>query len=386
MAPLEMEQVATISHSAQTQCNTPVASGQTLPAGFPSVLGSPMSWLGSQYADASSYAVLLSSEDLAELQNALLQFKSLELDGDLVDRTNFPLPTLSKKLKAMQHEVYNGRGFALLRGLDVNQYSVDDLTIIYLGIQCYIGNRFGRQDKKGNMIVHIVADNSSPINANHHRHSTAPIAVADKNKTFHNEESGDVISWLTRSTAASGGKCIIASAHTIYNILAATRPDLIRVLARSDWPFALPKFHCRPVLQHHEGRMMLNFGRAALLGSASHPRPATLPALSALQVEALDAIEAVARATQLEMTTAAGDVHFVNNFAVLHRREGFVDGPAAREKRHLVRMRLRDDDLGWAVPDALRDEWAQAFGDAGAKVWHVEPMPEGFFPLRLQAN
>lgn len=131
---------------------------------------------------------------------------------------------------------------------------------------------------------------------------------------------------------------------------------------------------------------MLNFGRAALLGSASHPRPATLPALSALQVEALDAIEAVARATQLEMTTAAGDVHFVNNFAVLHRREGFVDGPAAREKRHLVRMRLRDDDLGWAVPDALRDEWAQAFGDAGAKVWHVEPMPEGFFPLRLQAN
>lgn len=70
-----MEQVATISHSAQTQCNTPVASGQTLPAGFPSVLGSPMSWLGSQYADASSYAVLLSSEDLAELQNALLQFK-----------------------------------------------------------------------------------------------------------------------------------------------------------------------------------------------------------------------------------------------------------------------------------------------------------------------
>lgn len=70
----------------------------------------------------------------------------------MVDRTNFPLPTLSKKLKAMQHEVYNGRGFALLRGLDVNQYSVDDLTIIYLGIQCYIGNRFGRQDKKGNMI------------------------------------------------------------------------------------------------------------------------------------------------------------------------------------------------------------------------------------------
>lgn len=47
------------------------------------------------------------------------------------------------------------------------------------------------------------------------------------------------MSWLTRSTAAAGGKCIIASGHTVYNVLAATKPDMIRTLARSDWPFAL---------------------------------------------------------------------------------------------------------------------------------------------------
>lgn len=58
-------------------------------------------------------------------------------------------------------------------------------------------------------------------------------------QTFHTEETGDVIGWLTRAAAATGGKCIIASSHTVYNVLAAARPDLIRVLARSDWPFAL---------------------------------------------------------------------------------------------------------------------------------------------------
>ena len=58
-------------------------------------------------------------------------------------------------------------------------------------------------------------------------------------QTFHNEESGDVVGWLTRNSAAAGGKCIIASAYTIYNTLAASRPDLVRLLARSDWPFAL---------------------------------------------------------------------------------------------------------------------------------------------------
>lgn len=58
-------------------------------------------------------------------------------------------------------------------------------------------------------------------------------------QTFHTEEAGDIVSWLTRSTASTGGKCIIASAYTVYNVLAATRPDMIRTLAGSDWPFAL---------------------------------------------------------------------------------------------------------------------------------------------------
>jgi hypothetical protein len=58
-------------------------------------------------------------------------------------------------------------------------------------------------------------------------------------QTFHNEEAGDIVSWLTRSVAASGGKCIIASAYAVYNVLAADRPDLVRALAGGDWPFAL---------------------------------------------------------------------------------------------------------------------------------------------------
>lgn len=87
----------------------------------------------------------------------------------------------------------------------------------------------------------------------HHRHSTTAIVsplvsravyhnVANhtrRQQTFHNEEAGDIVSWLTRSTAASGGKCIIASAYQIYNVLATHRPDIVRTLAKSDWPLAL---------------------------------------------------------------------------------------------------------------------------------------------------
>ncbi|RSL66787.1 hypothetical protein CEP54_003580 [Fusarium duplospermum] len=345
-----------------------------LPEGWPRVLDEAMAWTGNQFADESDYIHTLSESDLQEAENALRVFKALGLDGDLVSRDNFPLPTLGPRLDEIRRDVHDGKGFGVIRGLDPLKYSIEDLTVMYLGIQSYIANRHGRQDRKGNMLVHIVADNSSKLKAGHHRHSTSPI------------EAGDVVSWLTRSTAASGGKCIIASAYTVYNVLAASRPDMIRTLARSDWPFAIPHFQCRPVLFHHEGRVIMNFGRVALTGNAVHPRPANLPTVTPRQMEALDAIEAIAKAAQLEIGTQAGDIHFINNLAVLHRREGFVNGEAPRERRHLVRMRLRDDDFGWELPADLRQEWSAAFNQEAPKIWHLEPMPDGFFPLRSQAN
>lgn len=93
----------------------------------------------------------------------------------------------------MRNDIYQGKGFAVLRGLDAKKYSKEDMTTIYLGVQAHIANRFGRQDKKGNMLgkrgsgraqfmletnrllVHIIADDSSKQRAEHHRHSTSPI-------------------------------------------------------------------------------------------------------------------------------------------------------------------------------------------------------------------
>lgn len=130
----------------------------------------------------------------------------------------------------------------------------------------------------------------------------------------------------------------------------------------------------------------MNFGRVALTGNAVHPRSSNLPTVTPRQMEALDAIENIAKATQLEITTRPGDMHFINNLTVLHRREGFVNGEAASERRHLVRMRLRDSELGWNLPMDLRREWDDAFNKDAPKIWHIEPMPDGFFPLRSQAN
>ena len=131
---------------------------------------------------------------------------------------------------------------------------------------------------------------------------------------------------------------------------------------------------------------MINFGRTPLVGNATHPRPERLPKLTPQQLEALDAIEMIARATEMEIQTQPGDIHYINNLAVLHRRDAFVNGDDPSTKRHLIRMRLRNETLGWTIPDELKQEWSDAFEEEGERVWHVEPMPDGFFPLRLYTN
>jgi hypothetical protein len=100
----------------------------------------------------------------------------------------------------------------------------------------------------------------------------------------------------------------------------------------------------------------------------------------------LDIIETIAQATQLEIKTQPGDMHFINNLAVLHRREGFVNGEKKQNKRHLVRMRLRNAHLGWDIPAELQREWYDAFDKDSAETWHLEPMPGDAFPLRKYTN
>ncbi|KAI3329435.1 Clavaminate synthase-like protein [Xylariaceae sp. AK1471] len=350
-----------------------------LPSGYPSRISHPFAWIGADFVEETSFIYCLSVAEKLELRQAKDYFKAQELDGNQVNQDNFPLPTLGPKLQILGHDIHSGKGFHVIRGLDPDDFSVEDLTIIWLGVQAYIADQCGRQDHRGNMLVHIVADNSSEIKLGHHRHSTSAIS-------FHNEEAGDVISWLTRNTSKTGGRCILAPVYTIYNILAAHRPDIIRTLTKSDWPIALPRFQCRPLMFYHESKLMMNFGRTPLLGSATHPRPEHLPQLNDRQREALDLVEAIARAIQVEIQTRSGDMHFVNNLTILHRREGFVDGASPDEKRHLVRMRLRSSSMGWSIPKSLHHEWSDAFGEDGPKTWHLEPMPGDDFPLRKYTN
>jgi hypothetical protein len=134
----------------------------------------------------------------------------------------------------------------------------------------------------------------------------------------------------------------------------------------------IPAYHQRPILFWHNGKMILNFSRRLLTGSLNSPRTAGLPPITEAQADALDAVHFIAAKHSLAMEMQPGDFRFINNLAILHCRDAFEDGGA--DKRHLVRMWLRNEKLAWDTPTPLRMFWERVYKRRERKeqIWEVD--------------
>lgn len=342
-----------------------------VPSGWPKYLDSPLTWTGVDFPKRETYVHQLSSEEKADIEKALEYFKGLGLNGDEVSRDRFPLTILNIFLEEARRDLSHGTGFFILRGLNPENYTAEDLTVIFLGISSYISGKRGRQDETGRMLTHI-----TDCAASCSRHGLSPTEHSKIAQPFHADNACDIIGVLARSCAAHGGGSILSSSWRVYNELAATRPDIIHVLATADWPVDSfgrdPPYSRRALLHHHEGNIILSFARPPLTGHHSFPRSAGIPNLTEAQAEALDTVHFIAQSHQLITTIEAGDIRFFNNLGLLHCREPYEDKEGQR--RHLVRLWLRDETGEWPLPPSLKLSWARVFQNDGRQErWEIEP-------------
>ena len=150
----------------------------------------------------------------------------------------------------------------------------------------------------------------------------------------------------------------------------------------SKWPLLIwysfglyPPYHTKPLIHHENGKVVFSFSRRLLLGSATSPRSKDIPSLSDKQVEALNWIQLLAEQQALVVDLEAGDMLFWNNLGLLHARNEFTDSPSQR--RHFMRIWLHNDELGWAIPQAIHAPWSDAFEqENGHQSWPLEPIRE----------
>jgi hypothetical protein len=151
----------------------------------------------------------------------------LDLPLSHVCQSTFPLPALGPRLRSHSRTVHMGIGFVLLRGFPIADIDALERIILFVGVSSYIGNIRARQDPGGAAISHIT-------DLTHvHKSAIGNPAFTAGRQAMHTDP-GPVIGMLCLDVAAEGGQSIIASSSTIYNRLAATRPDLLRTLSE-DW-------------------------------------------------------------------------------------------------------------------------------------------------------
>jgi len=338
---------------------------KSVPEGWPARLEGALVWSAHDFQDENEYVYFLTTADKAEIREALEYFHEQNLDGNQVSRETFPLPVLGKQLDAICVEVYEGRGFAIVRGLEPDDYVVEDLTVIYLGISSYIGERRGKQDQRGSMLMHVIRRNDERD------------GQYSADKPFHTDTVTDCLCLFTQSLAAAGGRSAIASSWTVYNELARTRPDLIHVLSNPNWPFDTfgrsPPFYKRALMYYKKGKLITSFSRRLLVGHEPFDsRTPGIPGLTEAQAEALDAVHFAAKRHEIKPRMEKGDLRFINNMGILHRREAFENN--ATNSRHLVRIWLNNEMMCWKLPRDLRIAWARVFEDKDREEnWDIQP-------------
>lgn len=117
------------------------------------------------------------------------------------------------------------------------------------------------------------------------------------------------------------------------------------------------------------------------------PGDAAIPELTQIQEEALNIFNIVATKNGLRINSEPGDLIFVNNWALLHARDSYTDDVSVKSSRHLVRLWLRNSELGWAIPANMKVPWDAAFGyytemndKHGKEIWKAGRLVEKKYP------
>lgn len=306
----------------------------TLP--FEPITG-PSAWYGAELAQSTSWIETLAAGEIAEIDAAIATFRASGLPLQSVSEQSFPLPTLKPRLKKLLHELLEGRGFFMLRGLPVERYDIETAAIAYLGIGCHFGS-LRSSNAKGHLLGHVKDVGADIKDGNTRFYQT------NRRLEYHTD-SADIVGLLCLQTAKSGGESFIASSMSVYNEILQRRPDLLPAAflpfptdRRGEVPTGMQPWFEIPIFNRYEGLLSAIYLRH-YIEEAQRRFPAA-PRLTPEQYAVMDLIDALVNdpAIHLQMAFLPGDMQFLHNHQILHSRNDFENWPEAERHRHLLRL------------------------------------------------
>jgi hypothetical protein len=111
---------------------------------FAAPIGHPSAWTVADFRSPADYSVELDAAQLGDIAAAVRRMKAAGIGLAGLQREHFEVPSLRPVVEEIRRQPEDGRGFVLLRRLPIEDYSKDDLGLIFWGIGTHLPRLKGK--------------------------------------------------------------------------------------------------------------------------------------------------------------------------------------------------------------------------------------------------
>ena len=254
-------------------------------------LTGPQVWYGPDMAARTDWIRPLTPAEIAELEAAVTRLDATGIDIAAIGPQHLQSPGLQPLVEEIRAAVLHGRGFLLVRGVPVQQWSVRQCAIAYFGLGTLLGEPVS-QNAMGHILGHVKDIGADYARPEHRGYQTSA-------RLPYHCDSSDIVALLCLKPSKAGGKSSLVSSWTLFNEMLRRHPDLLSELLkpafrdrRGEVPegaepwYAVPVFNPTP-----DGGMVATYVRSAMKKAQRFPEvPRLTPELEA----ACDALDALA--------------------------------------------------------------------------------------------
>ncbi|HXJ84071.1 MAG TPA: TauD/TfdA family dioxygenase [Candidatus Methylomirabilis sp.] len=304
---------------------------------------SPAAWTGATAARDEGW-LPLDRDCLAEIENVAGTLRANPLPVLALSAAGFDLPHCRRAAARVKTALEQGPGFVIVDRLPLDRLRRDEAVAVFWLLSSLIARPVAQ--KWDGTMVYDVRDRGRPPG-----NGVRP-DITNAELSFHTDNSYNLcppehVGLLCLQPAMEGGVSRIVSLLAAHNVMLERHPDLLPRLYRS-FIFDRQREHApddamvidHPLFELDGGRLTGRLSRFQVMNGQAL---AGVP-LDAAGIAALDALEDVM--SRPDMTVdfhfEAGQMQFLNNRCIAHKRSAFRDWPEPERKRHLVRLWLRD--------------------------------------------
>jgi len=312
----------------------------------PRILEPAVEWRHDDVRDPATYTELLDAAELEELDAALRTAKAKSENFLDIGKGDFPLGAVAQRLRRIENDLINGRGFVVIRGLPRERYDNDELCLLYWGIGAHLGKPWA-QNKHGHVLGDVSDQGKDIKDPTARGNELGSVALP-----YHSDGS-DLIGLMCLQKSQEGGVSTVCNALAIHNDMVRQAPELAAELYkpqpydfRGEQAGGRKPYYMVPVFTEWNDRLFVRYIRPYIRASQRHPES---PRITELAEQAMQRLDEMTRDTQYEvfMDFEPGDIQLINNYHVLHGRTAYRDDPRTGRVRHLKRL--------WLETDVLRD-------------------------------